>query len=91
VAVHVRHDRSGAAVDRLAHAVEAHGVLDVLVVREVDRGALPLDVRTGAEAFAVPGEDDCAGISHVREGLGELRYQRRVEGVAPLGARESDA
>ncbi len=91
VAVHLCDDGSGAAVDRLAHAVEAHGVLDVLVIREVDRGALPLDVRPGAEALAVAGEDDRAGISYVGEGLGELGDQCRVEGVPPLRARKSDA
>ena len=91
VAVHLRDNGSRTAVDYLAHAVEAHGVLNVLLIREVDRRALPLDVRTGAEAFAVAGEDDRAGIPYVGEGPGELGDQCRVEGVPPLWARKSDA
>ncbi len=48
-------DGRRASVDRLEHPVEPHRVRDVLVVGEVDRGALPLHVRSGAEARPVTG------------------------------------
>jgi hypothetical protein len=51
---------------------------------------LPVDVRARAEALAFAGEDDRAGVTDVRDGLGELGDQRRLEGVAALGPRESD-
>ncbi len=84
VAVHPRDDRRRAGVDRLAHLVQAHRVFDVLVIGEVDGRALPLDVGAGAEALALAGEDDDAGVPDQRERLGQLPDQRGVEGVAPL-------
>ena len=50
VALHAGDHRRRAAEDRLEHPVEPAGVLDVLLVGEIDRGALPLDVGAGAEA-----------------------------------------
>ena len=91
VPVRDAHDRGRAGLDGLEHAVEAHRVLDVLVVGEVDRGALPLDVCPGAEALALAGEDDRTRVSDVREGLGQLGDERRVERVPALGPRERDA
>ena len=82
---------SRAGVDRLEHAEEAHRILDVLVVGEVDRGALPLDVGTGAEAGAVPGEHDGARVPDARERLGQLGDERGVERVPPIGAGQRDA
>ena len=79
---------SWAAVDRLAHPEEAEGVLDVLFVAQIDRGALPLDVGAGAEALALTREDDGTRIPDVRKRVGELRDQSRVERVAPLGTRQ---
>ena len=66
VAVHARDDGSGAAIDRLAHPVEAKGILGVLVERKVDGGPLPLDVGSGAEALAVSGQHDDPGIPDSR-------------------------
>ena len=91
VPLHAEHERRGAAVDRAHHAREPAGVLDVLVVGEVDGGALPLDVRAGAERLAVAGEHDDARIANVVEGLGELADELGVERIAPLGAGESPA
>ena len=85
VPVHAGNHRRRAAVDHLAHAVEAHGVLDVLLVGEIDRRALPFDVRSRTEARALAGEDDRARVPHVGEGVGELADERRVERVAALG------
>ena len=65
MAVNPRHDRRGAGVDRLEHRVEAHRVLDVLVVVEVDRRALPVHVGAGAKAWALTREPDCACVRHV--------------------------
>ena len=90
VAVREADDGRRARVDRLQHPVQPHRVLDVLVVREVDRGALPFDVGAGAEARPLAGEDDRARVADVSEGLGELGDQRGVERVPPLGTRERD-
>ena len=84
VALDPRDDRRGAPVDRLHHREEPHGVVDVLVEGEVDRGPLPLDVGAGAEALAFAGEQDDARISDVRERLVQLGDQLRVERIAPL-------
>ena len=81
-------DRSGAGVDRLEHAVEPHRVLDVLLVGEVDRCPLPLDVRTRAERRAFALEEHGAGVADVRECVGELGDESGVERVAPLRLRE---
>src|SRR5207237_2060890 len=88
--VYPAHHRRTTRVDRLEHPVEAHGVLDVLVVREVDRGALPLDVGSGAEAGAVPCEDDDARVAGVCDGVGQLGDEGRVECVWALGPRGPD-
>jgi dihydrodipicolinate synthase/N-acetylneuraminate lyase len=88
MAVNLHHNRSRAAVDRLAHPEEAEGVLDVLLVGQVDRRALPLHVGACAEALALTREDDGTRIPDFREGLGELLDQSRVERVAPLGTRQ---
>jgi hypothetical protein len=84
-------DRGGTGVDRLQHSVEAQRVLDVLVVGELDRRALPLDVSPGAEARPVSGEDDDTGVAGVGEGLVQLADQLGIEGVAALRFRQSDA
>ena len=81
----------GTGVDRLEHAVEPHRVLDVLVVVELDRDALPLHVRAGAEARPFAREDDRARVADVGERLGQLRDERCVERVAALRPRERDA
>ncbi len=60
-------DGRGAGVDRLHHRVQVGRVGDVLVVGQVDRRALPLDVRAGAEARAVTREEDEARVADVRE------------------------
>jgi dihydrodipicolinate synthase/N-acetylneuraminate lyase len=86
VAVHERDHGGRAPVDRLTHAVEAHRVLDVLLVREVDRRALPVDVGAGAEALALAGENDGTRVSYVREGIRQLGDESGVEGIAPLRA-----
>ena len=78
-------------VDRLEHAPERVRVGDVRFEVEVGRGAHPLDVRAGAEARPVPGEDDGPGGADVDEGLGELGDERGVERVARLRAGEGDA
>ena len=90
-AVDAAHDRRRAGVDRLEHPVQPHRVLDVLVVGEVDRGSLPLDVGSSAERGAFALEQDGARVSDVAERLGELRDQGGVERVPPLGLREHDA
>ena len=54
-------------VDRLEHGVEAHCVLDVVVVVEVDRGTLPVHVGSGAKARPLALEPDHARISDVGE------------------------
>ena len=90
VALDPRHDRRGAAVDGREHLVEPERVLDVLLVREVDRRALPLDVGARAEALALAGEHDSARVADVRERLRQLADQLGVERVAPLGLRDRD-
>ena len=82
---------SGTGVDRLEHAVETHRIGDVLLVGQVDRRALPLDVGAGAERRPVAFEQHGSRIADVREGLRELGDERRVEGVAALGLRERHA
>ena len=91
VALHARDDRRRAAVDRLEHRAQRVRVGDVLVVRELGRGAHPLDVGAGGEARPVPGEDDRARAADVDERLRELGDDRRVERVAAVGPRERDA
>ena len=91
VAVDPRDDGRRTVVDRLAHAIQAQGVLDVLVEGEVDRRALPFDVRPRAEARAVAGEHDRARVAHVPERVCEVGDQLCVEGIAPVGPRERHA
>jgi hypothetical protein len=88
VALHPGDDWCRAAVDRLAHPVKAHRVLDVLLEGKVDRCALPLHVGAGAEAFSLAGEHDGPRIADVGERFGELADQNCVEGVAPFRARD---
>ncbi len=75
-------DRRRAGVDRLEHRVEAHGVLDVLLVGEVDRRSLPLDVRAGTEARPFTRQHDRASVADVGERVGQLSDERRVERVS---------
>ena len=89
VSLHARDDRRRAAVDRLEHRAQRVRVGDVLVVRELDRRAHPVDVGAGGEARPVAGEHDRAGAADVDERLRELGDERRVERVAPVGAREA--
>src|SRR5262249_29978640 len=91
VALDADDDRRWTVVDRQEHAIQATVVLDVSVVAEVDRRALPLDVRTRAEARAVAGQDDCPRVADVLERVAERPDQGGVEGVPPLGARKRDA
>ena len=77
VALDASDDRGRAGVDRLEHPVEAQRVLDVLLVGEVDRRALPVDVGAGAEALAFAGEDDDARVPDVGERLGAARRSAR--------------
>src|SRR5919204_2602799 len=90
VALHAGDDRRRARVDGGEHPVQPERVLDVLLEAEVDRGALPLDVRAGAEALAFSREHDRARIAHVREGVPQLADHLRVEGIAPLRPRDRD-
>ena len=90
ISVHPRDDRRGTRVDRLAHAVETHRILDVLLVGEVDGRALPLDVRARAEALALAREHDRTRVTDIRKGLGQLPDQGCVERVSPLRPRERD-
>ena len=80
-----------AGVDRVEHPPQRVRVGDVLVVGEGDRAAHPLDVGAGAEARPVAREHDGTRLADVDERLGELLDQRRVEGVARLGAGQGDA
>ena len=89
VALHARDDRRGAAVDRLEHRAQRVRVGDVLVVREVDGGAHPVDVGAGGEARPVTAEDDGARAADRDERLRELGDQRGVERVPPVGTREA--
>jgi dihydrodipicolinate synthase/N-acetylneuraminate lyase len=84
IALNPGNDGDGGGVDRLEHAEEPKRVLDVLLVGEVDRGALPLHVRACAEALALPGEHHGARITDVGEGVSERSDQRSVEGVPPF-------
>ena len=90
VALDPRDDRGRAGVDRREHPVEAERVLDVFVVGEIDRRALPVDVGAGAEALAVTRQHDCSRVADVGEGLGQLADQFRIERVAAFGARQRD-
>ncbi len=80
-----------ARVDRVEHPVEAHGVLDVLVVGEVDRCPLPVDVGAGAEARPLACQDNRPCVADVGERRRELGDQRRVERVPSLRLRQGDA
>jgi dihydrodipicolinate synthase/N-acetylneuraminate lyase len=91
VALNPCHDGRGAGVDRLEHRVEAHCVLDVLVVVEVDRSTLPVHIGSGAEARPLTLEPDRACVVDVVEGLRQFCDQGRVERVAALGAGKRDA
>jgi dihydrodipicolinate synthase/N-acetylneuraminate lyase len=91
MALDSRHDGNGTAVNRLEHGVEAHRVLDVLVVVEVDRRALPVHVGPGAEAWPLALEPDGACVTDVDERPRQLCDQGRVECIPALGARERDA
>ena len=90
VAVHHADDGRRARVDGLEHPVQAHRVLDVLLVGEIDGRALPLDVRTCAEARALAREDDCPRVADVRERLGQRGDELRVERVPALGPSQRD-
>ncbi len=83
-------DRRGAAVDRLEHLAHRVRVRDVLVERERDRRAHPLDIGAGAKARALAGEDDCSRAADVDEGLLKLADELRVERVAAFRARQRD-
>src|SRR5439155_5518671 len=81
---------SRARIDRLAHPIEAERVLDVLFVREVDRGALPLDVGACTKTLTLPREHDRSRIADAVEGFRQLCDQSGVESVSPLRLRERD-
>ena len=91
VPLHERDHGRRAGVDCVQHPPERVRVGDVLVVREGHRAAHPLDVGARAEARPCPREHDRARLADVDERLGELLDQRRVEGVAGLGAGQRDA
>ena len=90
-ALHPGNDRRRAGVDRVEHPVEAHGVRDVLVIGEVDGGALPLHVGSRTEARPLAGKHGDARVAGAGEGLGQLRDQRSVEGISPLRLGDRDA
>ena len=91
VTLHAYGHRRGTAVDRLEHRAQRVRVGDVLLVREIDRGAHPVDVGPGREARSVAAEDDGPRAPDSDERLGKLGDQRRVERVPPVGPRECDA
>ena len=90
MALHARDDGRRARIHGLEHAVETHCVLDVLLEREVDGGALPVHVGSCAEAGAVAREDDGARVTGSGEGVGELGDEGGVERVPPLRPRQRD-
>jgi len=90
MSVHAADDGRRAGIERLEHPVEPHRVLDVPLVSEVDRGALPLDVGAGAEAGAVAGEHHRPRVADVGERLGQRGDELGVEGVPPLRTGERD-
>ena len=75
--LHARDDRGGAAVDRVEHRAQAQRVGDVLVEREIDRRAHPLDVGARRERRAVAREDDGARVADVGERVGRARRSAR--------------
>ena len=91
VALDPGNDWSGTTVDGSEHPVQAERVLDVLLVAEVDRRALPVDVGAGAEALALTGQDHGPRVAHVGEGLCQLANELRVERVSSLGLVDRDA
>jgi dihydrodipicolinate synthase/N-acetylneuraminate lyase len=90
VALDTRDDRRRAGIHALEHAVETHGILDVLLEREVDGGSLPVHVGSSAEARAFAREDDGARVANISEGVSKLADEGGVEGVPPLGPRQRD-
>ncbi len=91
VALHARDHRRRTAVDRLEHPPQRVRIGDVLLVRETGGRAHPVDVRAGAEARPLAGENDRPRAADVDECLRELGDQLRVECVAPVRPRERDA
>ncbi len=91
VALDAGDDGCRTGVDGDEHAVEAEGVLDVLLVGEVDRRALPLHVRSCAERLAVAAEEDRPRVPDVAERLCQLGDELGVERIATLGPRQCDA
>ena len=90
VPVHARDHRCRTAVDRLEHPPQRVRVGDVLVEGEARGRAHPVDVRAGAEARPLAGEQHRARPADVDERLGQLRDRRRVERVAPVRPRQRD-
>ena len=88
MAVHARHDRRRAGVDRLQHLPQPARVGDVLLVAELDRAAHPVDVGAGGEALALAGQQHRAHVVADRpERLGQLaRSARRRRRCAARGA-----
>src|SRR5262249_6578185 len=84
-------DRSRAVPDRVQHLPEPPVVLDVFVVGELDRRALPTDVGARAEALPFAGEDHDARVADVAECACEVGDQSGVEGVPALRPVERDA
>ena len=64
---------------------------EVLVEAEIDRRTLPFDVRAGAEARPLAGQDDDACVADLRERLVQPCDQRGVEGIAAFGPGQGDA
>ena len=89
MAVDASDDGRLAGVDGLEHPLEAQGVLDVLLLGELDGCAHPFDVGPCGEAGALAVEHDGARVPDVGERPGEPVDQRRVERVSTLGACES--
>ncbi len=58
---------AGQRVDRVEHRAQPQRVGDVLVVRQLDRRAHPVDVRAGRERRAVAREHDRARVADVGE------------------------
>ena len=90
VPLHTRDDRCGAHVDRLEHSPQRVRVGDVLLVRQVDRRAHPVDIGSRREALALACEQHCASAADVDERLCELADQRCIERVVAVWARQGD-
>ncbi len=92
-AVNAADDGVPAVVYGAEHVGHAQRVVDVVVVAEVQTGAHPVEVGSGAEARAVAAQHHRAhAVVRVqqREDIAQLGDEPLVEGVVDLGASEHD-